>query len=644
MSFDVDGARRAGYSEAEIADYLAQQQRFDVQGARRAGYRDGEILQHLAAQPSQRPAQQQAPAEQWPGTPLRQLMAQPQAPAQVAAPAQQGGEQWPGTPLRNLMQGAQPAQQQQQPQGEGPSAVRSLAMGATDPIHGGAQMAVNWLPESVVNGVNEATAWVNRQPVIGPVTQALGMVPASREQINQQVAERERTYQAERRAAGQQDNTDWWRHGGNFATGVATTPATGGSLLGSIGMGAVGGALNNALQPVTRGNFTEEKKQQLEVGGALGALTGPLAYGVGRLISPNVPEAARRLHAAGVELTPGQAMGGIAHRMEDTATSLPLVGDAIRAGQRNSVETFNRATANEVLAPIGQRVDRAAAVGRDLVDDVATRIGQAYDDVLPRVRPTGPDAQLQADLVQIASGFLTPEARQIFGRALQNNVASRLQGGMMDGATFKAIESELGALGRQFGRGSEPHAQELAEAFRATQQAFRGLVARTSPEAAQEINAINAAYARLVRMERAAAGVTDDGAFTPRQLSMAVRQSDGTVRHRGYARGAALMQGLADDAASVLPSRVPDSGTTGRALFNAAALGGLSGAGVLTAPTLAGMGAASAMYLPAARRVLASLLLAERPAPLRAVGNAAANSGGLAGAGLAQALMAGGAR
>lgn len=52
MPFDIDGARKAGYSDAEIADHLAQSSKFDVSGARNAGYSDAEILQHLS-QPSQ---------------------------------------------------------------------------------------------------------------------------------------------------------------------------------------------------------------------------------------------------------------------------------------------------------------------------------------------------------------------------------------------------------------------------------------------------------------------------------------------------------------------------------------------------------------------------------------------------------------
>lgn len=49
MAFDVEGALAAGYSQADIADYLAQKNGFDIQGARKAGYDDSDILTHLAS-------------------------------------------------------------------------------------------------------------------------------------------------------------------------------------------------------------------------------------------------------------------------------------------------------------------------------------------------------------------------------------------------------------------------------------------------------------------------------------------------------------------------------------------------------------------------------------------------------------------
>lgn len=48
MAFDYEAARAEGYSDAEIADYLAKQSKFDIQGARKEGYSSEEILGHLA--------------------------------------------------------------------------------------------------------------------------------------------------------------------------------------------------------------------------------------------------------------------------------------------------------------------------------------------------------------------------------------------------------------------------------------------------------------------------------------------------------------------------------------------------------------------------------------------------------------------
>jgi len=48
MAFDVEGAKQAGYSDAEIAGHLASTMKFDAEGARKAGYSDQEIIAQLA--------------------------------------------------------------------------------------------------------------------------------------------------------------------------------------------------------------------------------------------------------------------------------------------------------------------------------------------------------------------------------------------------------------------------------------------------------------------------------------------------------------------------------------------------------------------------------------------------------------------
>lgn len=50
MAFDIEGARKSGYSDQEIADYLSQSNKFDAQSARQSGYSDSEIISHLSNQ------------------------------------------------------------------------------------------------------------------------------------------------------------------------------------------------------------------------------------------------------------------------------------------------------------------------------------------------------------------------------------------------------------------------------------------------------------------------------------------------------------------------------------------------------------------------------------------------------------------
>ena len=46
--FDIERARNAGHSNAEIADYLAKQYGYDIGSARKAGYSDEQIIAHLS--------------------------------------------------------------------------------------------------------------------------------------------------------------------------------------------------------------------------------------------------------------------------------------------------------------------------------------------------------------------------------------------------------------------------------------------------------------------------------------------------------------------------------------------------------------------------------------------------------------------
>lgn len=56
MAFDVAAARKEGYSDAEIADYLAKGRGYDIAGARKEGHSDGKIIAHLTSGAASEPA------------------------------------------------------------------------------------------------------------------------------------------------------------------------------------------------------------------------------------------------------------------------------------------------------------------------------------------------------------------------------------------------------------------------------------------------------------------------------------------------------------------------------------------------------------------------------------------------------------
>lgn len=95
MAFDVEGAKKAGYSDAEIAAHLAQQSNFDVAGAKKAGYNDVDIVKHLSTLEAAPP-----PAA---GAGSKPVMRAPSAAVPERMPAGSDVEQYLGVANRALL-------------------------------------------------------------------------------------------------------------------------------------------------------------------------------------------------------------------------------------------------------------------------------------------------------------------------------------------------------------------------------------------------------------------------------------------------------------------------------------------------------------------------------------------------------------
>jgi hypothetical protein len=438
---------------------------------------------------------------------------------------------------------------------------------------------------------------------------------------------------------------------------VAQTAAP--SLTRMMAQGAgVGGGVG-AAQGLS-GSQTTEPLGMLKdtgTGAAIGAGIGAaLPVGLGslaRLVSPNVNPNVQTLRDIGVNPTFGQIMGGGVGRLEEAAGSIPILGDFMRSGRFQANEQFNRGVINRALAPIGESLGDATALGRPAIDEMQTKITGDLDKfkAIPQVATKDPtlDAQLQGLMNGTALPTSLPQTRvDQLKDIIQTKVLDRFnpQGGI-SGEDFQNAVSDLGKEARQLMHfGSDSDQRGLGLAVQDAQTALRSVLDRTAaPEHAAALANNNAAYANMLRVQDAASRQgAEEGVFTPAQLSASVRKFDPSKWKNQFAGGNALMQDLSDAGKSVLGSKVPDSGTPFRSL--AALLGGaIMGHGSVEPTTAAlglggGLGAIGAYSNPG--RALLANVLTSRPqiaAPVGAAIRQLAPLGGVAAGNASPALI-----
>lgn len=349
--------------------------------------------------------------------------------------------------------------------------------------------------------------------------------------------------------------------------------------------------------------------------GALAALaTGGAFKAAGRVISPNVAPVIARLKAAGIPLTIGQiaGAGGVVGKglksIEDKMTSIPIVGDAINGARRRGLEAYSNAEVRRTLKPIGVDLPTDIDAGHDAVGFAQRKLSEAYDSTLPQMHVQADPVLGQgiADIRQKASTGALDEkhAKQLFD-TIDSVLLRRFDPatGTMSGENLQKALSELKRRAGNFSGAADGNQRELGESLSELVGHVEDAASRSSgAELAGRLSDINAGYANLTRVETGAAKASKDGIATPAQMLQAARQGDKSVRKRAFARGEARMQDLATDAANVLPSTVPDSGTIGRGIVGAAVGGGGSTLAALGQPLPLIAGAAlTAPYVPVVR-------------------------------------------
>ncbi len=421
--------------------------------------------------------------------------------------------------------------------------------------------------------------------------------------------------------------------------GAASKIAKAYNIVSPVARSILAGVADGVMQPVhVKGiqeldksltGYAKTKLEQIAAGAASGAVGGKIGSVLG-------PGKTKTLLDAGVKLTPGQLIGPAANVAEQKAMSVPVVGHFIHNARREAVESFNQASWNKALAPIGAKIPPDVKPGHDTVTAAHKIVDDAYDALLPRLSLRR-DAQLSRDVGQAiadtARGTMTPDHKAMFTELIQNYIVPKFQNfRYMTGDGFKSIESDLSRLAARYRASPGAADKEYGEAVQNLRDVLRANITRQNPKYGPELSRINAAYAMYKPLQRASNGSTREGIFTPAQMLSALRNNDFSKDKLRFAKGVVPLQDLGEAANRVLGNHVPDSGTGGRLLqakmiadtLGAGAASGSAAAGHAT-PLIAAAGASAIYTRPgtAAARALAT----RGGAPRALVGQAASTLG-----------------
>ncbi len=377
----------------------------------------------------------------------------------------------------------------------------------------------------------------------------------------------------------------------------------------SVKAAAGAGASYGLLQP-------GDKAQNVALGGGGGALGQAVTKGITSTIAPKIKDSVRGLLDKGVDLTPGQILGGTAKTVEDASTSVPIIGDFIINAQKRSNDSLNKAVWNKVLKPLGKKMPDDIPMGHDAYAHVDKVLKESYSELLPKMKGKV-DAEFIKEITNLKSlvgaDTLPDELAKTFDKIISKEVMGKFtDSGLATGETLKKIQSRLGSKAKNFRKSTDAHQRDLGDAILEAKFTVDRLISRSNPKYADKLKAIDEGYAMKKTAQRAASGLgTDDGVFTAAQINNAVKTSDNSLDKNLFAKGEGLLQDISRPAKSIMPSKIPDSGTAFR-LANMATGGAALGGGLLHPAIPAALAGASGLYSKAGVNMM-NKALTQRP-------------------------------
>lgn len=331
--------------------------------------------------------------------------------------------------------------------------------------------------------------------------------------------------------------------------------------------------------------------QDRAIGAAKGAGAGVIGSYAGSKIGGGLSAMARGVSDPSVRamqeigpVTLGQQVGrsgkiGAAIKgVEDRLAGLPVIGDAINARRTEGIEAMNSAAFDRALKPIGGSVgDKLGEEAMQLADQA---VSDAYGKAL-KGKVVQADPEFAKDFTgAVISATKLPRVGEEVAAEIQDIVAPYMAPGsqQLTAEAMQQISRDLRAYKAAWA--NDTASRRVGKAIDAVEDSIFGMFRRQAPEVLPEYNKAKLAAQRLFTVERAVlAGKNTEGVFTPAQLGTADKQA--TIAYGGRRKtstGKGEFHDFQRNAQNVLPNKIPDSGTAGRLLVPALAIGGGVGA------------------------------------------------------------------
>lgn len=513
--------------------------------------------------------------------------------------------------------GVQPKQQTNAPSS-------GFLMGIKEPISGAAQM----LPK----GLEFLTSAGGLAP--NPVSQYFG---SEAERVRAMNAAEEQAYQQQRASQGE-TGFDIGRFAGNIvspANIVAGARAAQGARALGAGIGtqaAAAGAIQGAMQPVNEPNaFAEEKAIQIGTGALAGKVGEAVASATGKVLNPLTSKAEQTMRDLGITPTPGQTLGGVYKKAEDFAQNLPLIGGQIRNAREKVLFDFNKGVINKALDKVGDKLPENV-IGRDAVAYASEQVSNKYDEVLAKMNFDLDFKTTSGILNALNKANLPSSAQREEAVNVVNNIAlDKFSGKTLTGQEYKQIESDLAKEVIKYKNSASASDRNIGDALEGVLNTFKSELYQQNQRYTPQLRRIDSAYTDLKIMQKAAANTgAENGVFTPKQYSLAVKQSDITRQKSAFAKGTARGQELSEAALKTIGQ---DANSTLEGRLAIGSLGGIAALSkpVVSIPAIAGT---TALYSPMGIRA-ADIALRQRPQAVRQFGQTISDYSGLLGGTLA---------